>query len=185
MSVDDMPTESSVRRSAWREPMVWLVALIPLAAIAGTLWMVLAASTAPGNDDAVADPVRRTAQVQQADLGPDARADAMHLSAIVRRSVARGRQQRIEVLPVDGDFGAAPVLSLALRHPSRADGDHTLLLKRTETGWRGEADFDITHDWNLQLAPADGAWRLQGRWPARQQAAYLRPALSAEAARAP
>ena len=167
-------------RPAWREPMVWLVALIPLAAIAGTLWMVLAASDAPGTDDAVADPVRRTAQVQQVDLGPDARADALRLSAVIRRS-ARGKSQVIEVLPVDGDFGDAGVLSLALRHPARADADRALLLRRTDSGWRGEADFDVGHDWIMQLTPADGSWRLQGRWPARQQATYLRPALRAEA----
>ena len=176
-----MTLDNRVRRPAWREPMVWLVALIPLAAIVGTLWMVFAASTAPGTDDAVADPVRRTAQVQVADLGPDARADALHLSAVIRRSAARGQGQWVEVLPVDGDFGNAPVLSLALRHPSRADGDRVLLLRRTGSGWRAQADFEIAHDWILQLMPADGGWRLQGRWPARQQAAYLRPALQAEA----
>lgn len=181
MTLDNMPSNGGVRRPAWREPMVWLVALIPLAAIVGTLWMVFAAGTAPGTDDAVADPVRRTAQVQVADLGPDARADALHLSAVIRRSAARGQRQWIEVLPVDGDFGAAPVLSLALRHPSRADGDRVLLLRRTGTGWRARAEFDVEHDWILQLMPADGAWRLQGRWPARQQATYLRPALQAEA----
>ena len=176
-----MTLDNRVRRPAWREPMVWLVALIPLAAIAATLWMVFAASTAPGNDDAVADPVRRTAQVQVADLGPDARADALHLSAVIRRSAARGQPQMVEVLPVDGDFGALPVLSLALRHPSRADDDRVLLLRRTGTGWRAQADFDVEHDWILQLMTADGGWRLQGRWPARQQATYLRPALQAEA----
>jgi len=179
MSVDDMQADSPVRRPAWREPMVWLVALIPVAAIAATLWMVLAASDAPGTDDAVADPVRRTAQVQQADLGPDARADALRLSAVIRRS-ARGTRQVVELLPVDGAFGSANVLSLALRHPARAEADRTLLLRRTDSGWRGEADFDVAHDWILQLMPADGSWRLQGRWPARQQAAYLRPALQAE-----
>jgi hypothetical protein len=176
-----MTLDNRVRRAAWREPMVWLITLIPLAAIVGTLWMVLAASTAPGNDDAVADPVHRTAQVQVADLGPDARADALHLSAVIRRSAARGQPQMVEVLPVDGDFGAAPVLSLARRHPSRADGVRVLLLRRTGTGWRAQADFDVGHDWILQLKPADGGWRLQGRWPARQQATYLRPALQGEA----
>lgn len=181
MTLDNMPSNGGVRRPAWREPMVWLVALIPLAAIVGTLWMVFAASTAPGTDDAVADPVRRTAQVQVADLGPDARADALRLSAVIRRGAARGQGRWVEVLPVEGDFGNAPVLSLALRHPSRADGDRVLLLRRTGSGWRAQADFEIAHDWILQLMPADGGWRLQGRWPARQQAAYLRPALQAEA----
>ena len=89
-----MTLDNRVRRPAWREPMVWLVALIPLAAVVGTLWMVFVASDAPGTDDAVADPVRRTAQVQVADLGPDARAQALRLSAVVRSSRLRGKAGR-------------------------------------------------------------------------------------------
>ena len=167
-----MTLDNRVRRPAWREPMVWLIALIPLAAIVGTLWMVLAAGDAPGTDDAVADPVRRTAQVQVADLGPDARAAALHLSAIVRTG-----KGVIEVLPVAGDFARNAPLTLALRHPARADADRTLTLAPSATGWRADAGLDASHDWNVRLRPADGAWRLQGRWPAGQQAAYLKPAL--------
>lgn len=171
-----MTLDNRVRRPAWREPMVWLVALIPLAAVVGTLWMVFAASQAPGTDDAVADPVRRTAQVQVADLGPDARAQALRLSAVVRSSRLRGKAV-VEVLPVDGDFAREAPLTLALRHPARADADRELTLAPTDTGWRVEADLDASHDWNVQLRPADGTWRLLGRWPARQQATYLKPAL--------
>lgn len=167
-----MTLDNRVRRPAWREPMVWLIALIPLAAVVGTLWMVFAAGDAPGTDDSVADPVRRTAQVQVADLGPDARAAALRLSAVVR--IGKGV---VEVLPVDGTFDREATLILSLRHPSRADADRVLKLAPGETGWRAEAGLDGSHDWNVQLAPADQGWRLLGRWPAGQQAAYLRPAL--------
>ena len=167
-----MTLDNRVRRPFWREPMVWLVASIPVAAIIGTLWMVYAASIAPGNDDATADPVRRTAQVQEADLGPDARAATLHLSAIVRTG-----KGAVEVIPVEGDFDRGAPLTLALRHPARADGDRMLTLAPTDTGWRARLDDDGNHDWNVQLQPRDGAWRLQARWPARQQAAYLKPAL--------
>lgn len=175
MTLDPMPSSGGVRRPAWREPMVWLIALIPLAAVVGTLWMVFAAGDAPGTDDSVADPVRRTAQVQVADLGPDARAAALRLSAVVR--LGKGV---VEVLPVDGVFARDSALTLSLRHPSRAEADRVLALAPTDTGWRGEAEFDRSHDWNVQLAPADRAWRLLGRWPAGQQAAYLKPALRAD-----
>ena len=56
----------------------------------------------------------------------------------------------------------------------------TLSLVPTATGWRVEGQIDLGHDWNVQLRPADGTWRLQGRWPAGQQATYLRPALGSE-----
>lgn len=175
-----MTLDNRVRRPAWREPMVWLVALIPLAAIAGTVWMMRMAGNAPGTDDAVADPVRRTAQVQVADLGPDARAHALRLAAVVRRGVA-GQDGYVEVLPTEGDFDRAHPLRLALRHPARAEADRELTLQPTATGWRAEAAIDGRHDWNVQLTDAHGRWRLQARWPARQQAAYLKPAVHAEA----
>ncbi len=172
MTPDSSHFTGGERRPAWREPMVWLVALIPLAAIVGTLWMVFAANDAPGTDDAIADPVQRTAQVQVADLGPDARAAALQLSAIVRAG-----KGVIEVIPVDGAFVRTRPLTLALRHPARAKDDRVLTLAPAGTGWRIEAGIDDGHDWNVQLLPADKAWRLQGRWPARQQAAYLKPAM--------
>lgn len=172
MMPDSSHFDDRVHRPAWREPMVWLVALIPLAAIIGTLWMVFAANDAPGTDDAIADPVRRTAQVQVADLSPDARAAALQLSAIVRTG-----KGVIEVIPVDGAFVRTQALTLALRHPARAKDDRVLTLAPADNGWRTEAAIDHGHDWNVQLMPADKAWRLQGRWPARQQAAYLKPAM--------
>jgi hypothetical protein len=137
--------------------------------------MIVIASRA-GNDDAVADPVQRTAQVQTADLGPDATARERKLSAIVRIDAG---QPLVEVLPVDGDFGPAAPLQLHLRHPVTAAEDVTLQLQPTELGWRTDAEVAGDHDWNVELGPADASWRLQGRLPAGQQAAHLQPALAA------
>lgn len=163
------------RRSAWREPMVWLVAAIPAAAVIATVALLVTASRSSGTNDAVADQVQRTAQVQVADLGPDAKARQLHLSAIVRAG-----KGAIEVLPVDGDFDRGAPLVLSLRHPARAELDRTLMLAPTRTGWRIAADTDTAHDWNVQLGPKDARWRLQGRWNAGQQAAYLHPALDGD-----
>lgn len=159
-------------RTAWREPMVWLVAAIPAAAVIGTFALLFVASRSAGTNDAVADQVRRTAQVQVADLGPDAVARQRRLSAVVRHGAGM-----VEVLPVNGDFDRAMGVTLVFNHPARADLDRRLVLAPTRTGWRGEADIDLAHDWNMQLGPPDGAWRLQGRWLADQQAVYLQPAL--------
>ena len=174
----DQPQETG-RRPAWREPMVWLIAAIPAAAVVATTALLVVASRSSGSDDSVADKVQRTAQVQVADLGPDAMARSLRLSAVVRFSDARG-MELVEVLPVDGSFDRKATLSLALHHPSQAELDRTIALVPTDTGWRGEGGLDLSHDWNVLLAPTGGAWRLQGRWISGQQAAYLRPALGSE-----
>ncbi|MFC5568640.1 FixH family protein [Lysobacter yangpyeongensis] len=168
----DNRVKGTERRSAWREPMVWLIAAIPAAAVIATIALLVTASRSPGTDDAVADRVTRTAQVQVADLGPDAKARQLHLSAIVRTG-----KGTVEVLPVDGAFDRAAPLLLSLHHPSRAELDRDIHLAASKTSWRAQADVDLSHDWNVQLGPDDGAWRLQGRWAAKQQAAYLHPAV--------
>lgn len=179
MTLDNRVREpESGKRHPWREPMVWLVVTIPAAAIIATISMLVVASRSSGNNDVVGDTVRRTAQVQVADLGPDATARQLRLSAIVRAD-ARGHGA-IEVLPVDGDFDRGAPLALTLRHPSQAGLDRSFVLAPTDTGWRVESELDLSHDWNLQLGPADNRWRLQGRWTAGQQAAYLRPAVGGE-----
>lgn len=171
MTLDNRVRDSH-HRPAWREPMVWLVAAIPTLAVIGTFALLAVAARSSGNNDAVADPVRRTAQVQTADLGPDAAARRLRLSAVVRTGAGV-----VEVLPVDGEFDQTAPLTLSLRHPARAELDRELVLRPGKTGWRGEAAVDLSHDWRVQLAPADRRWRLQGRWQARQQAAYLQPAI--------
>ena len=160
------------KRPAWREPMVWLVAAIPLAAVIGTIALFVVASRSSGNNDMVDAQVQRTAQVQVADLGPDASARRLGLAAVVRRA-----PKMIEVVAVKGQFDHGAGLVLALNHPSRADQDRSIVLRPTSTGWRGEHDLDFSHDWNIQLRDEGGGWRLQGRWVAGQQATYLQPAL--------
>jgi len=162
-------------RSAWREPMVWLIAAIPAAAVIATVALLVTASRSSGTNDAVADKVQRTAQVQVADLSPDALARQRHLSAVVRTS-----KGVIDVVPVDGGFGRNRPLLLSLHHPTRADLDRSFTLAPVGTGWRIAANVDFSHDWNAQLEPEDGTWRLQGRWIAKQQAVYLRPTLAEE-----
>lgn len=171
MSQDNRNRETE-KRPAWREPMVWLVTAIPATAVIGTIALLIAASRSAGTDDSVADRVQRTAQVQVADLGPDAVAKQRGLTAVVRSGGGV-----VEVLPVAGEFDRSATLALALNHPMRADLDRRLLLVPTSTGWRTESSIDLAHDWNVRLGPADGQWRLQGRWAAGEQAAYLRPAV--------
>jgi len=54
--------------------MVWLVFAIPAASVVAAFALLAAAARSSGTDDLVADKVQRTAQLQVADLGPDANA---------------------------------------------------------------------------------------------------------------
>jgi len=166
-------TVSNRTASAWREPMVWLMVGLPLAAVIASVSLVVTA-VRTDNNDSVRDDVQHTAQIQTVELGPDARAQALALSAVLRVG-----DSGIDVLPVGGNFDRNAPLQLVLAHPTDAARDRHLQLRPTELGWHGAAALDIGHDWLLELSPADHAWRLRGRLHAREHAARLAPALGA------
>lgn len=157
----------------WRNPVLMLVFILPAVAIIAGVGLVVIAVRS-GGADSVTENVRRSAQVQTVDLGPDAVAQRERLSAVMRVDMEQGV---VEVLPVTGRYERAAPLQLTLVHPVRAAQDISLELVPSETGWRAEAEVDIGHDWNLRLAPADAGWRLQGRLLRGQLAAHLHPAL--------
>jgi Uncharacterized protein conserved in bacteria len=157
--------------SAWRNPVMWLVVGLPLLAIVAGVGLVVVAVRS-GGADAVSDPVRRVSQIQIADLGPDAAARKLGLSAVLR--VEDGI---VEVLPATGRFDTGVALRLDLEHPTRQAEDLHLELQPAGPGWRVEQAVDGSHDWVARLRPADGSWRLQGRLPKGQHAARLAPSL--------
>lgn len=144
---------------------------LPAASVVAGLLLVATAIRSGGADEVV-DDVRRTAQIQVAELGPDARAEAMKLSAVLSLDTAT-----TQVLPVNGDFVRNEELVLTLSHPTDATQDRRLTLLPTELGWRTDGGMVSAHDWIVQLAPADAHWRLRGRLKAGQRAAHLGPAL--------
>jgi len=156
-------------RAAWREPLVWLVFGLPAIAVVALAWMMFIAA-GPGSTDSVDTAVKRTAQIQVADLSPDEAASRLRLAALLRID---GKD--LEILALHAGFDTAAPLKLALRHPTRADLDHELLMQPTATGWRAPLELDLSHDWKLQLVPQDGRWRLQGRLPRGQLSARLQP----------
>lgn len=166
-------TDDDKKRPFWREPMMWLVLGLPAASVvAGVILVSLAARD---SSDSVGDVVTRTAQIQVSDLSPDARARDLRLSAIVR--VDEGF---LEVLPVTGEFQRQQPLRLVLRHPTLAASDLELRADPSDNGWRAETGLALDHDWKLELMPEGMAWRLQGRLPAGQRAAHVKPAISGE-----
>ena len=157
--------------SAWREPMVWLMVGLPLAAVIASIALVVTAVRTDHNDS-VRDDVQHTAQIQTVELGPDARAQALALSAVLRVDT-----DGIDVLPVGGDFDRNAPLELVLAHPTDAAQDRHLPLRPTELGWHGAGAPGVGHDWLLELTAADHAWRLRGRLHAHEHATRLAPAL--------
>lgn len=154
-------------RHPLREPMLWLVMLLPAAVVvAGIATLVIAIRS--GGNDAVPDAVRRTAQVQTAELGPD---DVARRRGLV--AVLQVRGDGVRVLPVQGDFDRTRPLQLTLAHPVQAAQDRHLVLQPDADGWHAAGAPDATHDWPLLLQADDGAWRVHGRLPAGQQAAHL------------
>ncbi|GAB6197317.1 FixH family protein [Lysobacter xanthus] len=157
-------------RSKWSNPVMWLVVGLPVLSMIFGIGLVVVANR--DSDDAIVDKVQRTAQMQVADLGPDALAQQRGYSAVVR--VAKGA---VEVIPVKGDFDRKAPMKLSLLHPARAADDRVLTLAPTETGWRAEQAVDLGNEWNVRLEPVDGRWRILGRLPTGQQAVLLQPAL--------
>ena len=161
-------------RHALREPMVWLVMLLPAAVVvAGFVTLGLAINS--GSNDAVSDSVRRTAQIQTAELGPEDRARTLGL-----RAVLQVQADSVRLLPVQGDFDRSKPLRITFAHPVHAAEDIGLELQPETNGWRADIAIDATHDWRLQLAPQDAAWRIHGRLPAGQHAAHLASSLHNE-----
>lgn len=163
-------------RPLWQIPVFWLVVGLPLASIVAGVGLVVVALRA-GPVDAVPDEVQRVSQIQTADLGPDGAARRAGLSAVVRIEAGVA-----EAIPVAGSFARGEPLHLRLVHPVQASRDRELVLQPAGAGWRAERAqvHDHDHDWILQLAPADGRWRLRGRLPAQQHAARLAAAAAAE-----
>ena len=157
--------------SALREPTVWLAIALPLASVAGTIAMMAAASDGNGFD-AVADPVRRTGQIQQADVAPDIAARRLGL----RLTLLRDRDG-IEVRIVAASAVPRGPLVATFEHPTLAARDMHLVLSPDAHGWSTDAPVATDHDWRITLAPVDHAWRLQGRLRARADRTELAPAL--------
>ena len=147
----------------YREPMVWLLVALPLASVVATLALLRIGGAGPPLD-AVPDDVRRSAQIQQADLAPDERALALGLSAParLRRDDAGGM-----ALSIDARALPAGETALHLVHPLVAGRDRVLSLRREGDTLVADG-FDPSVAWRLRLVPASGEWRLVARWdPAR------------------
>src|SRR3546814_12127144 len=89
-----MSGQPTSTRPWYREPMVWLMLALPAAAVVAGLSTVVIAVRASG-DDAIPESIRRTAQMQEADLAADQQALQRHLCASVQLTRSTGAVQEI------------------------------------------------------------------------------------------
>lgn len=160
------------KKPFWKVPMMWLVIGLPLmSVVAGTSLLVIAIRS--GGADVVRDDVQRVSQIQTTDLGPDERARELNLSAVLRTD-----EGVIQVIPATGEFDKRATLRVTLAHPTRATEDIQVELPPAPAGWSSTLELDDSHDWIVELMPADNTWRLRGRMPREQHAIRLAPSLA-------
>ncbi|MHA6205195.1 hypothetical protein ACXU4B_12285 [Dyella soli] len=155
-------------RSAWREPMVWMLVGLPLASVA-IGFALLFAAVHPGREDM--ETVGRVTRVGKLLVSAEAAAPATEVDT--QGVVLRTRGDMLEVLPMDGDFPRGGKLILTLSDAS--GGGHTFHLSPSELGWRGVGSLEGDRDWTVQLAPDNATWRLHGRWMPRARSTRLMP----------
>jgi len=170
-----MTRHANDTRPWYREPMVWLMLALPAAAVVAGLSTVVIALRASG-DDAVPESVRRTAQMQVADLAADQQAAQRRLRAQLRITRSTGAVQ----VSVTGDTVLDDRLELQLIHPTDGARDAQATLVRSGEVWLGRIDAPLDRSWALALAAENDAWRLQGRLPIGQDRVPLEPALAGE-----
>jgi uncharacterized protein len=153
--------------------MLWLVIGLPLAAVlAGFATLTIALKS--DASDSVPDPVRRTLQIQDADLDADRTALALALRGEFAIEPGTGAV-RVSLSGLDRN---EPRLRLRLLHAGRAEQDREFELVAARDSWVGRLDFSADQAWNLELSAQDGRWRLGGRLEPNAGFSLLRPLLA-------
>ncbi|PIQ38200.1 MAG: hypothetical protein COW59_03090 [Lysobacterales bacterium CG17_big_fil_post_rev_8_21_14_2_50_64_11] len=169
-------TDVHEQKRPWqREPMVWLMMALPAAAVVAGLTTVAIAVRASG-DDAVPESVRRTAQIQVADLAADQQAARRKLRAQLQLTRSTGAVQ----VAMLGSALADDRLDLRFIHTTDGAQDMRTTLVRSGDVWLGRSNAAMDRPWSLSLSGETDAWRLQGSLPVGQDSVLLEPALAGE-----
>ena len=154
--------KSHQKPSTWyREPLVWLVIMIPFAAVVmGAVMLTLAVSTFDGlvTDDYYQKGLQINRSLER---------DALAASYELTGEVALGAPgQAVEVsLAGNAQFRAPEIVNLRLIHATRSGLDRNLVLRRVATG-RYVASGPRLEPGNWYLQVDAGGWRLTARLPA-------------------
>src|SRR5690606_41724397 len=114
----------------WKMPIMWLVIGLPLASVVAGVSLVVIA-TRSGGSDVVSEDVRRVSQIQTTDLGPDAQARTLGLSAVLRAV-----EGVLEEIPATGEFALDATLRVVLQHPCQGSQSLSIELATSDTGLR-------------------------------------------------
>lgn len=155
-----------------RNPVAWLMIVIPAATVVAGFWTLWLAASESGVDSNP-DTVRRTAQIQVTSLEPDENASRLGLSG---RAWLDGDTLLVSVLPSSGTV--APQLQLV--HPIENSLDRHFDLAPDPRGWRANGTLVGKQSWHLRLVAADGSWRLVGRYRPGDTEILLEPAVTIE-----
>ncbi len=150
-------TDTELHRQWWKEPMVWLIGGLPLAAVAAGIVTVMIAAHDP--DSLVNEGhVKQGMAVVTQESAAEARAAALDIGA--RLSLQEGRVQ----VALTGALDTPPAgLRLSLIHPTQSGQDRVLLLRPTgDLTYTAFLADPVTGKHRLVLEAEDGAWRLSG-----------------------
>jgi hypothetical protein len=162
-----------MRARGWWRPELWLVLGIPVLTVAGGVWTLVLASGSDLSDDGEHAAVRRTAQVQIADLAPDFAAARQGLTAQLSIDRTRGEVQVRLPQPVAG----GDELELRFVHALQSGRDLQLRLRPRGDAWVAIAAPDAGARWRVVLADVDRQWRVVGTLPSGGTRLSLQPAL--------
>lgn len=165
-------TQENTHKPWRRNPVAWLMIIIPAATVVAGFWTLWLAASESGVDSNP-DTVRRTAQIQVTSLEPDENASRLGLSG---RVWIDGEALLVEVLPSSGTV--APQLQLV--HPIENSLDRHFDLSPDPRGWRADGALAGKQAWHLRLVAADGSWRLVGRYRPGDTEVQLEPSVSVQ-----
>jgi hypothetical protein len=142
----------------YRQFWPWVLIGLPASAVVASLSTVYIAMQ--GEDSLVVDEYYKAGLAINRELGRDRAAAALGLSAEV--SMTAGGL-RVELASAAGTRPQS--LELALVHPTLAERDRLLvLLPGADGAYYGQLEPLGADSWNVTLTPANGEWRLLGRW---------------------
>jgi hypothetical protein len=157
----------------WYAPELALVVGIPLLTVVGGLATLYLASGDLSNDGEH-EGVRRTAQVQTADLVPDLAAARAGLSASLRVDRSLGQVQ----VSLPRAFAAGEIIDLDFVHSLHAERDLHARLQSRGGAWVAALAPDAGSRWRVVVSDRARSWRLVGTLPRGDAAVSLQPALA-------
>jgi len=137
----------------------WFLISLPLSVVVAAL--VTLKIAIDSDDGLVSDDYYKEGLAIHKDADSAAKAKALGIAGTLRYDPETGAVNLMleKALP-----GTATALSLRVIHPTRPDQDQSLQLTPVDgVRFAGRAQPLGPAHWNLQLRPADGSWRIEGR----------------------